>query len=87
MNYSERIFETFGNSPNVNITSLPNLTIVDQRLENNVEIRLELSTASDFKKVHSLTQLGEGYSEDFTSAALFSSLTNVLYGDIHLHDW
>lgn len=88
MNYSDRVFETFGNNPNVNITSLPNLTVVDQRLERSVEIRLELSTTSDFKTVQSMTQLSEGYSEDFTAASLFSSLDmSFIRGDLHLHDW
>lgn len=84
MNYSAKISEIF----NGNITSFPNLTLIDQKPSNNVEIRLELSTASDFQTIKTMTKLKDGYWEDFTAASLFSNLDmGFVKGDNHLHDW
>jgi hypothetical protein len=84
MNYSGKVDELFNNNQFTNITSFPNLTLIDQKLQRNVEIRLELSTATDFQIVRSMTKLEDGYSEDFTGASLFS---NLFRGDLHVHDW
>ncbi|KAI6234760.1 hypothetical protein M3Y99_00765600 [Aphelenchoides fujianensis] len=85
-NFWSAISELFPADTITNGTSAKNVAIFRQL--DYVEICLELSATSDFRTVRSLTNLTEGYSEDFTGASRVGGWNVSSFGEnFRLPDW